>query len=647
MKKIFTVLSVLAIAGSLSAQTSKVSHYPVKSNLTSKVTSQSDDRLATIFKAPVNPKGNTESTSAINPIKMGYSLNPFSVLIETQTCMFYQPDLNLLAFTHRQAPGGAGGSGILTITNSVNSGATWDSTLRMTQGVGGNRYPSGVIYNPAGNTTVANAVAVGVGPSLNDSNGVNVGAWTSHFFFSSKMDGTNKNAQWKAYSATPFNETNANLSKGLTVDNQGRVRAIGYTLDTATSTTYTGAFVLTGTWNAGTNKFDISFKEIPAPNMDYYGSTLSMAWNKSGTVGYVTAMGTDTTAIAAQKKPVPHVWKTVDAGTTWTKMPFYNFGSIPAFVDSLRPMTTGGVRPFLVSTFGLDAVVDYQDNLHLIYAVASAYSDHPDSIDYTWNFASGRHLYDLYTTSTGWNAKHMYKFATDEVADDATSPIGLAYTARIHAGTSSDGKKVFASWTDSDPALTPTLTNDLPDIFVGAWDVESGKTAMWLDGGTYKKYNNMTLGSNIEGACYYKFMARNVGKTGTMYNMHISYSKPDGNDPGNLAVTHFYVDGIDIDETAFRYPTAVNDIKRANFSVSQNFPNPSNGVTSINVNLVKSATVNLQVTNVIGQTVYSKTFNGLSEGANRLDLNLDVKAGAYFYQVSVDGVTVTNKMLVK
>ncbi len=641
-----TLLAMLALGFSLTANAQSSKVLPFENNAYSnQVQNQFDDQIMLPAKGPIKANTGLESTSAITTVKMGSSLNIFGVLLSYQTCMFYQPDLNLIAFTHRQAPGNAGGSGIMQTTFSTNNGAAWDTTKKLMAGVGSNRYPSGVVYNPTGNTNPSNAFAVIAGPSINDATGFPASTWTSSFFFSMKLSGTNQEALWDEHALTPFNET-IGPRTGMAIDNQGRVRILGYTVNTG-GTSFDGAFVYTGIFNAVAQKWDWTSQAIPGTNMSYFGATLTMAWSNDGNTGYVTAIGTDTTAAVAQKLAYPHVWKTTNAGTTWVKQPFYNFAAIPAFADSLRPMTTGGVRPYFLSNFGMDAVVDYQNNLHLIFGIASAYSNHPDSVGYTYNFSFGRHIYDVYQTSTGWNARHLYKFATDQVSDAATSPIGQAYTARVQAGKSSDSKKIFVEFTDTDPSLSPTGLNELPDLFVTAWDVETGKSTLWNDGGVWSKHKNMTVNTNIEGSCYYHYLAKNVGKTGTKFNMHTSYTKPNSTDPANAWCEHFYVKGIDIDETDFRWATATNAVSAANFSVSQNYPNPSNGSTSINVTLEKNADVSLSVTNVIGQQMFNKTYRGLGEGVNRLDLNLNLKAGTYFYNVTANGSTVTNKMIVK
>ena len=624
------------------AQSSKVLA-PEYSGYSNQVQNPTEDLIVLPAKGPRKAVSGLESTTAITTVKMGSSANVFSVLLSYQSCMYYQPDLNLIAFTHRQAPGNVGGTGIIQTTFSTNNGAAWDTTKKLMAGVGSNRYPSGVIYNPAGNTNPQNAFAIQAGPSINDGTGTPATTWASSFFFSMKLSGTNQEILWDEHTLTPFNES-IGPRTGMTVDNQGRIRILGYTVN---GTSFDGAYVYTGIFNSPMNKWDWTSKAIPGTNMNYYGATLTMAWSNDGNTGFVTAVGIDSTAPVAQKLPYPHIWKTTDAGTTWTKQPFFDFATIPAFADSLTPLTTGGVRPFFLSAFGMDAIVDYQNNLHLVYGIAAAYSNNPDSTTYNYNFASGRHIYDIYQSSTGCKARHMYKFQTNNITDAATSPIGQTYTARVQAGKSTDSKKIFVTFTDTDPNLTPSGLNELPDIFVAAWDVETNKPAQWNDGGVWTKYKNVTVGTNIEGSCYYHYMAKNIGKTGTKFNVHASYTRPNSTDPANAWCEHFYVKGIEVDETDFRWATSVNEISTANFSVSQNYPNPSNGSTSVNVTLVKAANVAIAVTNVIGQQLFTKTYNNLGEGMNRLDLNLSLKAGTYFYNVTVDGKTVTNKMLVK
>jgi hypothetical protein len=81
--------------------------------------------------------------------------------------------------------------------------------------------------------------------------------------------------------------------------------------------------------------------------------------------------------------------------------------------------------------------------------------------------------------------------------------------------------------------------------------------------------------------------------------------------------------------------------------VSQNYPNPCQGSTTIGVELDKTNTVSVEVVNLIGQKVLSVPAKTMGSGIHeiRLDLN-SFEAGVYFYTVTVGKQSITKKMIV-
>lgn len=95
-------------------------------------------------------------------------------------------------------------------------------------------------------------------------------------------------------------------------------------------------------------------------------------------------------------------------------------------------------------------------------------------------------------------------------------------------------------------------------------------------------------------------------------------------------------------------PMNINDLEKYNFSVSQNFPNPFDKVSNFTINLEKNADVQISVTNVLGQEMFTESHRNL--GATNHTFELDAskwQAGVYFYTVTVDNQSITKKMTVK
>lgn len=88
--------------------------------------------------------------------------------------------------------------------------------------------------------------------------------------------------------------------------------------------------------------------------------------------------------------------------------------------------------------------------------------------------------------------------------------------------------------------------------------------------------------------------------------------------------------------------------KSADFTVSQNYPNPANGTTSINVTLTKASNVMLQVTDIVGKVVYTESFRGFGAGLNTITLNTaNFATGVYNYSIITNEAKVTKQMIVR
>lgn len=83
-------------------------------------------------------------------------------------------------------------------------------------------------------------------------------------------------------------------------------------------------------------------------------------------------------------------------------------------------------------------------------------------------------------------------------------------------------------------------------------------------------------------------------------------------------------------------------------SVSQNYPNPFTGITTITVNLEESADLSLKVTNLLGQTVYETIRGEVNAGTHYFQVDgSSYESGIYFYTVKADNSSVTKKMIVQ
>lgn len=90
-----------------------------------------------------------------------------------------------------------------------------------------------------------------------------------------------------------------------------------------------------------------------------------------------------------------------------------------------------------------------------------------------------------------------------------------------------------------------------------------------------------------------------------------------------------------------------NDQLAFGFSVSQNYPNPVNAKTQIDVTIPKNGLVNIDLYDLTGRKVANWYHQTLGTGNHTLNLPMqNLHGGIYFYQVNYNGRTVVKKMIV-
>jgi hypothetical protein len=103
--------------------------------------------------------------------------------------------------------------------------------------------------------------------------------------------------------------------------------------------------------------------------------------------------------------------------------------------------------------------------------------------------------------------------------------------------------------------------------------------------------------------------------------------------------------------TILRYmlPVGINEeIILSKSHVSQNFPNPFSGLSSVFVSLDKPAILELVVTNMVGQTVYLLPAKNYSAGRQEMQIDATgFPSGVYFYTVNSIDNSVTRKMVIR
>jgi hypothetical protein len=597
------------------------------------------------------------SNRAVSKTAFTGSRNAFGLIVTESNCLTANQQLNTVMFTHRissffNLPND--NNGYIQNTFSANFGTSWDSLIQTSDPINLCRYPSGAIFNPSGNTDLNNAFATVSGPVTSGS------GWIGNFFSSAKLDSTNitpifaidgaagvTNQGFARISASAT-DVKTIVTGGLYADPNGT---------TAATQLYRGATLNYATPN-GTNGFTWSIDSI-IPNLVVAGdgsletyTSAQTAWNKAGNIGYVVFNGVEATITDSSALGYcPVVYKTTDAGTTWTLLPSFNFSNVPAIAATLDSSWisqddafTGPKKAWFSQDKGYDCAVDENGNLHIFCTIASGFTNHPDSLGYTLTPGAAAtvktfYMFDSYTTGSTWDAVLIDSLNNDNATDYSpfTDDAGqFTIDARLQMSRSDDGSKLFYFWLDSEPDLNEALENSKPNIFGKGYDVTNQK---W----TYtKKFTD-------DGENYFMYVSNISLQTGTLYQIPATVSLPlDWPNDGYLLnpMKHYFVSGLEFDQADF---VNIKNIGNAeSFNVSGNIPNPFNQQTSFNISLTEAAHVTVDIINTLGTAVATMDKGNLVAGSHNIVIDgTDLASGLYFYTVKAGNKSVTRKMMVK
>ncbi len=572
------------------------------------------------------------------------SYNANGVVVSEQNCLTSDQGTNTISFTHRvskdwAAPGV--NSGFIQSTFTNDGGVTWDSLLLVQDQVNLCRYPSATLFNPTGNTAASGLFSVASGPITPGS------GWIGNFFASSQLNKTNNNVSIKLNAAAGvakqhFVRIGMQAAGNKVIVTGGLYANVAGT--TAAAQKYRGASINTGTFN-GTDNFTWavdsikpSFMRNPTDGTAETFTIANTAWSQDGTVGYVIFSGIDSLAAGAELAYQPMVWKTIDGGTTWLKMPLTDFSAISSINAKLSPSTGGTKKAWYSQSSGMDAAVDANNNLHIVNVVSSGASDNADSLGYTWTPASNiTYIYDTYTTSTGWDAILVDSLLC--ITADASSPFSggtpvAQYTidARIQISRTTDGTHLFYFWIDSDPAAAGG-ENAMPDIKGKGLNVSTGIVTP-------------TITFTNDGLSFYMFASNIALVNGSTYSIAATTSNSrGGTNNADETFDHFFVSGIQFVESDFS--DGINEKSRISY-ISQNYPNPFSKLTSIDVTLSEAASVSIDIYNTIGQKAAEKAAEKFGVGIHKINIDCSkLKSGIYFYTVKAGDSSVTKKMIIQ
>jgi hypothetical protein len=620
-----------------------------KVDLTLSKKSQADAESMSFYNQSQNSQrsGNGNSVQAVGT-QFSSSHNGFTLLVSQSECLTANEALGVVLFTHRKSidnPASVNSnSGTIQATWTLNNGGAWDSLYYDNDGSRLYRYPSGAIFNPSANTTMTNAYWLSAGPYT-------AGSWDGYYFTNMQFNNTNLTNNVYDNGSTGVNGLGFPRISMIATPNHGWVTAGLYgdvNGTTAAAQAFRGAAIVKATPSGSTFNWTV---DSIKPNFHQSGGSADaftlthLAFSPNGMIGYAVFFGVDNAAVtSAERSFLPLVWKTTDAGTTWTRMPLESFASNAAIQQFLIPASNNTTKAWFSQSEGSDVTVDNNGNLHIFCEVGSGASDDNDSLGFTWTRTGGgdgslakAYMYDVFTTSTGWDAWLVDSLMSTSATNNSIFTDGsavLATDARMQISRSEDGTKMFYCWTDTRDFSLGGGENAFGDLYGKARDLSTNMATAEIQFTTsqdfYFHYNSNTALPMVGG---------------WMVPTTNSNTRNGSNDMTTIA-DHYYVDNINFPTTAFNVAIGVNE-QVASFGSVNLFPNPANEMINVSLNLVKAENVSITMFNAMGQAVMTEN-RDMAAGATNIQFNTaNLAAGVYFVNVAAGNATTTTKVVVE
>ncbi len=352
--------------------------------------------------------------------------------------------------------------------------------------------------------------------------------------------------------------------------------------------------------------------------------------------------------------------KSTDNGNTWTAttlqafpIPFYNDAT-----DSLPDFDGDGVSDDIECASGdAHVMLDNSGMAHVFWSnilitdtsASTTLGYYPNGIDggiLYWNESFGANPPDTIANAEDINGDGNFTIASGSQGGGRIGLYRGSITQSPTSGIDAVGNLYLSYISLCETCDTTAYGTSHKHAYVKS-SMDNGAT--WSD--------PVDIDQDIDSAnqeCAFPSMAKRVDGS-----VHIVYQR-------DLAPGHSLLTGNTQSTTQASWNTVESDIIYASiptpdilgvksvktapttFGLSQNSPNPSNGITSINFNLTDKAKVTFEVTDILGKVVYAEDRGSLVSGAYNIVLNTEkLNSGVYYYTLRVNDQMTTKKMMVK
>lgn len=552
----------------------------------------------------------------------------------------YNPSINAVSFLHQASPTYSAipsttvtAKGSVVAMISTNFGLSWDSACVWSDSNLISHNPQGAIYNPPGNTNLANTYLVGCGSAL-DPNAGDKGNWYASRkldSFDNVVSSTPMSVQFMPNTPPYGSITKHDRSESsFSSTDDGAVRSISMLANNANATNNVGlglrgALIARGSFNAGAFVWT-GDTLIPPTNLRSDGTkqlyeTPLMAWNQSGTIGYVVFIGSKTGTTNSNMGWQPIIYKTTNNGLSWALTNGIDFNTITTannyvkgHIDAIN--TNAALKiPYFNYSEGIGLTVDVYNNLHIATTIASTKSAHQDSLEFTkdflmqgelykWPHISGKqiYLYDFIGDGNTMGCALIDSIPTEAPGSVLGSP-GYTYNpwdadisnnnkkitsaSRIQLSRTEDGKYITYTWAESDTNFTfnSNKWNTIPNLKARCLSAYPNYRLSFIE---VHLTNTVPLNSNIKSKSMFHYASPISGSMSTMGDINLpitvsnnfSYTQFD-------PVTHYFAN------TKMNFPIfsswfdPILTIKTESLQQNGNnvniFPNPARDLLQIKI----------------------------------------------------------------
>ncbi len=347
------------------------------------------------------------------------------------------------------------------------------------------------------------------------------------------------------------------------------------------------------------------------------------------------------------------LWKSTDAGATWSKTIIDSF-PVPAYVSKKLLDTTE------TNDGAMNVVLDNNGLAHCFWGRRLIMDDDTTDDSYSYfpsvngiiYWKEGTPTSDLQVVTTLCDENSNGTNDLSASWNDVSARYGsLAITTMPSATVGPDGT-IYLTYSSLNEIDGSTDSKNFRDIYL-VYSRDNGAT--WSS--TISATNSTLSTGQINLTYWIEFNTEQVfPSAASLVNnkLHLTYmhkttiGRYDAtNNPSAVGTHNICYMSIDTASIFAGTFTGVEEAKNDLFVLGQNYPNPFTGATVIPVSFTRNTNVKVSVIDLMGKEIYSENFKNIPAGSNNLNINLgNVPSGVYIYSIEADGFKTARRMLV-